>query len=119
MSKYSDGHEAGYVEGYEEGCKDTTAHYDQMVNSTSHPPEPSPAKWLEVSVDSKGAGHTYRLRVPGGWLYRTVTYRWPEYHRNAEGAFDWTPTGEPWTTKTENMAMEILTQTTVFVPEAA
>ena len=30
-------------------------------------------KWEEVSVDAKGAGHTYRLRVPGGWLYRTVS----------------------------------------------
>jgi len=30
-------------------------------------------KWEEVSVDAKGAGHTYRPRVPGGWLYRTVS----------------------------------------------
>lgn len=29
-------------------------------------------KWEEVTVDPRGAGHTYRLRVPGGWLYRTV-----------------------------------------------
>jgi hypothetical protein len=30
-------------------------------------------KWEEVTVDAKGAGHTYRLRVVGGWLYRTVS----------------------------------------------
>ncbi|TAJ97129.1 MAG: hypothetical protein EPO10_26505 [Reyranella sp.] len=30
-------------------------------------------KWEEVTTDPKGAGYTYRLRVPGGWLYRTVT----------------------------------------------
>jgi hypothetical protein len=30
-------------------------------------------KWELVSADPKGAGHTYRLRVPGGWLYRTVS----------------------------------------------
>jgi hypothetical protein len=29
-------------------------------------------KWEEVTVSD--AGHTYRLRVPGGWLYRTVSY---------------------------------------------
>lgn len=30
-------------------------------------------KWELVSSDEKEYGHTYRLRVPGGWLYRTVT----------------------------------------------
>jgi hypothetical protein len=30
-------------------------------------------KWEPVTEDTKGAGYTYRLRVPGGWVYRTVT----------------------------------------------
>lgn len=30
-------------------------------------------KWELVTEDPKGAGHTYRLRVPGGFLYRTVS----------------------------------------------
>jgi hypothetical protein len=34
-------------------------------------------KWEVVTEDTKGAGATYRLRVPGGFLYRTVSYKRP------------------------------------------
>lgn len=34
---------------------------------------PARPKWEEITVDEYGAGHTYRLAVEGGWLYRTVT----------------------------------------------
>lgn len=35
-------------------------------------------KWEEVTYDEKGAGHTYRIPVEGGWLYRTVSYQYPK-----------------------------------------
>lgn len=93
---------------------------------SSHQPEPAPAKWLEVSVDPKGAGHTYKLRVPGGWLYRTVTYRYPELHVMMEDDVILTALdeaerldGRKFAAHCYHRACEIATQTTVFVPEAA
>lgn len=87
------------------------------------------AKWQEVSLDPRGAGHTYRLRVPGGWLYRTVTYRYPELHAQFEAHGDHNP---QWRVDRNGMLMEkasqqrehwlqaqeVLTQTTVFVAES-
>lgn len=72
-------------------------------------------KWREVTVDPKGAGHTYRLRVPGGWLYRTVTYRYPELH-------SWYENSSPSDRKQQRdrvleRAVEIVAQNVVFVPE--
>ncbi len=52
-------------------------------------------KWELVTADAKGAGHTYRLRVPGGWLYRTVS------------------SFKPFDGETEG---DIAAQSTVFVP---
>lgn len=34
-------------------------------------------KWEAVTEDPKGAGATYRLRVAGGFVYRTVSYAAP------------------------------------------
>ena len=71
-------------------------------------------KWTPVTVDPKGAGHTYRLAVPGGWLYRTITYRYPELHELLER---WDSTQFATLTRGERTkAMEIATQTTAFVP---
>lgn len=114
---YNDGHSTGYAKGYQTGFDEGVEH--SRINYELEPSlEPSPAKWLEVSVDPKGAGHTYRLRVPGGWLYRTVTYRYPCEHRIMEldeGCFN----REDWDSEKEYLrAQEIATQTTVFVPEA-
>lgn len=75
------------------------------------PPEP---KWLLVTCDPKGAGHTYRLAVPGGWLYRTVTYRYPRLHAAVEELGEDMDFLNP---KDYLRGEEIVSQTTVFVPE--
>lgn len=80
-------------------------------------------RWQLVTADPRGAGHTYRLRVPGGWLYRTVTYRYPEQHAlfeksgSSDPVFslkDYAPGGrvDRW-----HEAQEIVAQTTTFIPE--
>lgn len=126
---YNDGHSTGYAKGYQTGFDEGVEH-SRINYELELAPEPAPAKWLEVSVDPKGAGHTYKLRVPGGWLYRTVTYRWPEYHAIMEDYFvnysgNWAEAKQAivddfvWTIKDFRNACEIATQTTVFVPEAA
>lgn len=92
--------------------------------------DPYPEPWQLVSCDPRGAGHTYRHRVPGGWLYRTVTYRYPDEHRlyeemaNGENP-DWELDGQPASEGHNDVerewlyrAQEVLTQTTIFVPEA-
>lgn len=47
---------------------------DRLGLGRAPSPVPQKSKWEEVTVDPKGAGHTYRLRIPGGHLYRTVSY---------------------------------------------
>lgn len=124
MSKKDVAFDKGYNEGYNYGY--AVGYIDQTTLRETAAPQ----KWLEVSVDPKGAGHTYRLRVPGGWLFRTVTYRYPEYHAIMERYFedyngDWALAEQAikndfvWTIKDFCNACEIATQTTVFVPEAA
>ena len=55
-------------------------------------------KWQLVAHAPDGAGHTYRLPVPNGWLYRTVSYRFDE--RNGEFIDN-----------------DIVAQSTAFVPD--
>lgn len=74
---------------------------------------PQANAWQPVTIDSKGAGHTYRLPVPGGWFYRTVTYRYPELHLLMEdGHFDY-DVGS----RLHQRAMEIVAQNITFVPD--
>jgi hypothetical protein len=84
-------------------------------------------KWQEVTVDPKGAGHTYRLRVPGGWLYRTTTYRFPENHAQFEAGHTSQRVNEDYNARriTRDQAVdmlraaqEIATMQQTFVPEA-
>lgn len=51
----------GAVMGFDKPAKTRTSPKDYL------------SRWEEVTNDPKGAGHTYRLRVEGGYLYRTVT----------------------------------------------
>lgn len=88
---------------------------------------PSPSnKWEPVTVDPKGAGHTYRLLVPGGWLYRTTTYRFPERHAmwewlvaslGEEGAITYSNNdmGMKRASQWRGQALEIATCNTVYV----
>lgn len=85
-------------------------------------------RWQEVTVDPKGAGHTYRLEVPGGWLYRTTTYRYPERHKAMEDGIkllgekgfivvSGEKMGKSAARFWRGQAMEIVSQTTVFVED--
>lgn len=75
-------------------------------------------KWEMVTVDPKGAGHTYRLPVPGGWLYRTVSYRYPGLHSLYERLVEKNLTEViSWDTNSKQKAQEIVSQNTVFVAE--
>lgn len=98
-------HQRRWEEGYKAGWENATLYAGLQATDV----------WQEVTVDPKGAGHTYRLRVPGGWLFRTVTYRYPELHLLMEdGYFDHDPDGR---TTRHQRAMEIVAQNTVFIPE--
>ena len=89
----------------------------------------SDVKWEEVTIDPKGAGHTYRIPVPGGFLYRTTTYRYPEKHRQWDiliakmggvvPAVRWCNErmANGFDAKWRSQAEEIVAQNTVFVPE--
>lgn len=57
--------------------------YDAIGDEMGFASKPSTKKWELVTADEKGAGHTYRLKVEGGWLYRTVST-----HPNYDGEDD-------------------------------
>lgn len=103
-----------WEDGFEWGFEAAT-----LLDSLADP------KWQEVTVDPRGAGHTYRLKVAGGYLYRTVTYRYPELHKMWEeyrGEFNGEADlkirkHECWNDKDIVMSMEIVAQTTIFVPD--
>lgn len=114
MTKLKD-FEDGYLDGYMDGQEDTEFLYQQAPTGV----------WQEVSVDPRGAGHTYRLPVSGGHLYRTVTYRYPELHKmwdeyrtqyNGDADLE-IRKGEGWNDRDIIMAMEIVAQTVVFVKD--
>lgn len=93
-----------WEDGFEWGFEAAT-----LLDSLADP------KWQEVTVDPRGAGHTYRLKVAGGYLYRTVTYRYPELHAALDaGEYSYDPEGR---TTRHQRAMEIVAQTTTFVPD--
>lgn len=99
----------GFIDGYNAAVED-------MAADGSFYTEPEENRWEEVTVDPRGAGHTYRLKVPGGWLYRTVTYRYPELHAIYEEDKEGDIT-KFWKDRDITKAQEIISQTTVFVPE--
>lgn len=82
-------------------------------------------RWEKVTYDPRGAGHTYRLQVPGGWLYRTVTYRHPDLHNAYEACIALDSDVDKWKWKNgKNFTQleiwkgeEILSCNVVFVAE--
>lgn len=124
---YAAGRATSYEEGYEAGVLETKRtlneeYADGLRDGHAQAINEAKSKWQEVTVDAKGAGHTYRLRVPGGWLYRTTTYRFPEAHAAMERhGLDYAVAVKREApknyTKLLRQAQEIATQTTVFVPD--
>lgn len=124
-------YDAGYKDGYREGflCGvEETDHYDEGFNDgfTEGLAEAdalleteqlvAQERWELVTFDDRGAGHTYRLRVPGGWLYRTTTYAYPEIHALFEEMSE-DDQDNAYGSKWFERAIKIAAQSTVFVPD--